>query len=218
MIEKILHQVWVGPYKMPKHIREFTEEMKAAHNEFQYVLWTDSNIPPLPDNLLKIYHSMLHPATQCDLLRIYLCYIYGGFYLDVDWKLVDNKRGLNQINLDQDLDAVFIYHESPTSDDVSNGVMGAKKSSKLFQFLLENIKYENQWLGPNWLAQMLKQYFGYGPFEEVPYTTMLDHYNQAKILGISVPDFYQNYMQHISLASWYPKSEWNLKLPTGDYE
>jgi len=218
MIEKILHQVWVGPYKMPKHIREFTEEMQAAHSDFQYILWTDSNLPDLPDNLLKIYNSMLHPATKCDLLRIYLCYHYGGFYLDVDWKLTENKLGLNQIDLNQDLDAVFIYHESATSDDVSNGFMGAKKSSKIFRFLLDNIKYENQWLGPNWLAQAIKQYFGYTPFQEVHYTTILNHYKDEKILGISVPDFFNNYMQHIALASWYPQSEWNLKLPTGNYE
>jgi mannosyltransferase OCH1-like enzyme len=218
MIEKNIHQVWVGKYRMPKHIIEYTAKMKEVHPSFNYYFWTDDNVPQLPDRLQAIYDKLSHPALQCDLLRIYLVYTYGGVYLDVDWLVNEGSTVLNQIDFEQDKDAMFIYHEDEHQGDVGNSFMASKKGNPMFKFFLDEIKHHEQWIGPNWLAAVIKKYFGFDYYEPVPYTKMLAVYNTNQVLGISVPNFFANYMNHIALASWYPGSTWNLKFNSGDYE
>jgi hypothetical protein len=96
--------------------------------------------------------------------------------------------------------------------------MASKKGNPMFAFFLDEIKHHEQWIGPNWLAAVIKKYFGFDYYEPVQYTKMLEVYDANRVLGISVPNFFANYMKHIALASWYPNSTWNLKFNSGDYE
>ncbi len=55
MIEKIIHQIWIGNKRIPKHIKEWMQEIKEKHPEFTYYFWTDDNLPEMPKELFDIY-------------------------------------------------------------------------------------------------------------------------------------------------------------------
>ena len=48
MIPKIIHQIWVGEYRIPKREKNLIEEVKQKHPDFEHILWTNDNIPTLP--------------------------------------------------------------------------------------------------------------------------------------------------------------------------
>ena len=75
MIPKIIHQIWVGEYRIPKREKNLIEEVKQKHPEFEHILWTNDNIPTLPPVLKEVYDlfgSRKHYTFQADLLRIFI--------------------------------------------------------------------------------------------------------------------------------------------------
>lgn len=43
-MEKIIHQIWIGPYKIPKLEEYFSKIMKEKKPDFEYMLWTNIKI------------------------------------------------------------------------------------------------------------------------------------------------------------------------------
>ena len=54
MIEKNIHQIWVGDKRIPIHVKNYMDRVKNTHPEFNYYLWNDSNLPDLPQDLKKM--------------------------------------------------------------------------------------------------------------------------------------------------------------------
>ena len=55
MIPKIIHQVWVGEYDIPDKEKQMSENIKNNHPDYTYYLWTNQNMPSIPDNLKEMY-------------------------------------------------------------------------------------------------------------------------------------------------------------------
>lgn len=86
-MEKIIHQIWVGPHQMPDREVGFVESMKTNNPDFEHILWTDKNLPELhPSIMAKVEHfkQIKIYAFAADVLRVALVYEYGGIYADVD--------------------------------------------------------------------------------------------------------------------------------------
>jgi mannosyltransferase OCH1-like enzyme len=99
MIEKNIHQIWIGNKRIPKHIKEWMQEVKDRHSDFTYYLWTDDNLPEMPTELYDIYKNISDPvltSAKSDLLRIYVTYKYGGMYLDADFKVINGFDGSSE--------------------------------------------------------------------------------------------------------------------------
>jgi mannosyltransferase OCH1-like enzyme len=230
MIPKIIHQIWVGPYRIPKREKRFSDEVKENHPTFEYKLWTDSDVPRLPPRLQEIYDymgSVGQYAFQADLLRVFLVYNYGGIYLDIDFEYLPKGSGFNNIPL-ENYTAFFInhdtvnpaYHHLP-AETLNNGGFGAEKNHPIFDFLLEDIswnypEYPNVWMGPSWLANAVKKYFKIdGVITQIDLAK--NYFDTNKILHIDHYDkFEKEYFKHHSLASWQP--EMFNKFKTGAYE
>lgn len=219
MIEKNIHQIWIGPYRMPKRCKDNSDKIKSLHPNFEYYLWTNDNLPTLPAGIKGVFDTAWHPAIQCDVLRLFIMYEYGGLYIDMDFILQDANQGANNLDFDN-YDAILTNHRGPL-ETFANTAMACRKHHPLWGFILEDIVREwtmSHWIGPQYLGKVVKKYFNADDnitHEEFEEKFLLPN----KIKGIEFyNDFCVNNFFHHAMATWMKGSEWNLKLINGDYE
>lgn len=213
MIPKNIHQIWLGYKKIPKHIREFMGEMKDKHKEYSYYLWSDNNLPDMPENLKEIFDSLTHPAMKSDLLRVYVLYVYGGVYLDVDYKLLTHLDDLNCYN---EKDAYIVYQKHPRVEDFYCSIQISSKAGDFVSFMISKINEKFMWLGPHWYAECIYEYVGLE--KHCNYQDILDRCPEHNLGFIEWEYIDKNVVAHDFLASWYPNSKWNIRMQSNEYE
>lgn len=215
MIENNIHQIWVGGNKIPTHIKSYMDKMKDRHVNFNYYLWTDENLPDLPENLMSIYESYNEPAMKADLLRMYVVHKFGGFYLDADFDTIDGFRP--DILPTDRFDGVIVYNASYQLSALANSIFGFRKENSLLKFMIDNILYKQQWIGPNWWSQTVSKYFNTN-IETLEVEQFRKKLNEINLeLGIW-GDIENHCFRHDPLSSWVHGSIWNEKLNSGDYD
>ena len=211
-MEKNIHQIWIGPYKMPKRETFCVEKVKRLQMDYEHMFWTDDNLPELPSEIKIIYDFLgkgTHYAHQADVLRIFLIQKYGGVYLDVDFEF---KQGISQFEL-ENYEAFFCTHFGGV-DTFPNGVFGMKKNHPLCQYFLDDmiegfpIRY---WYGPSWFANVIKSYFGVS--SQISHDEFSKKYfRQNNIFYINYDQFHNNNYFHHALYSWSPVVREQFKM------
>lgn len=206
-MEKIIHQIWVGPYEMPDRERLFIEMVKDKNKTYEHKLWTNDNIPELPDNLKELYQKFQLAedyAHQADILRIFLIAKYGGIYMDVDFHCVGSidNTDLSQSN------GFFCYHGG-NDYTMPNGVFGLSKSAEIAQFLLDSVQPENGWYGPSWLGDKVKEFLGFD--RETDHELVKQGLDKIGIKYIMFPYWETKFFRHHALYSWSPENKANFK-------
>jgi len=200
MIEKILHQIWVGDFKLPAREKGLIENIKALHPDYEHKLWTSPE--GLPDNVQYWYdkfYSIKNYAFCADVMRIWVVYKYGGFYLDVDF---DIKKRLDPFF---EGEGVFFYHNS-TDFTIPNNIFAAKSGCKVLEYCVNSVTPECSWYGPSWMGETIKRFLG------LEYNSPQDKVKTALFeIGVDYSvywDFEKSYGKHLSLYSWSPEI-WN---------
>ena len=206
-MEKIIHQIWVGPYEMPDRERLFIEMVKDKNKTYEHKLWTNDNIPELPDNLKELYQKFELAedyAHQADILRIFLIAKYGGIYMDVDFHCVGSidNTDLSQSN------GFFCYHGG-NDYTMPNGVFGLSKSAEIAQFLLDSVQPDNGWYGPSWLGDKVKEFLGF--HRETDHELVKQGLDNIGIKYIMFPYWETKFFRHHALYSWSPENKANFK-------
>jgi mannosyltransferase OCH1-like enzyme len=214
MIENNIHQIWVGEAKIPAHIQEYMDEVKERHKDFNYFLWTDANLPVLPEHLKKIYDSYQKPALKADLLRMYIVYKVGGFYLDADFETID---GFYSDVIPKDRDGFIVYNDSYQMAALANTLFGFKRESPLLKYMIDNITHDHQWIGPNWWSQIICKYFELNN-EQTTVEELREKLNSVNLQVIHWNKLEEHCFKHDALQSWIDGSDWNEKLKNGDYD
>lgn len=83
-IPKIIHQIWVGPKVPPSYFVTFQEKWKVLHPDWEYHLWTDSELEDLNLEFADLIEASPNYAEKSDIIRSELLDRFGGVYLDVD--------------------------------------------------------------------------------------------------------------------------------------
>jgi len=83
-IPKIIHQIWVGPKVPPSYFVTFQQKWKTLHPDWEYHLWTDSELEDLNLELQDLIEASPNFAEKSDIIRSELLDRFGGVYLDVD--------------------------------------------------------------------------------------------------------------------------------------
>jgi mannosyltransferase OCH1-like enzyme len=217
MIEKNIHQIWIGDKRIPKHIKEWMQEVKDKHPDFKYHLWNDDNLPQMPKRLKLIYDKIPDPtvtSARSDFLRIYTVYKYGGMYLDADFKTINGFSG-SSIDF-QNTDGVISVNDSYGTSALGCNFFGFCKGHYFLKLLLDNIVSSDQWLGPNYWALILNKHLGYTDL--VDFDRLQKDIEPYNVKLLNTTELEIQYFQHIPLASWLPDSEWNKKLTDDNYE
>lgn len=58
LIEKNIHQIWVGEYDVPPRDKEFCEEIKEKHPNYNYFFWTNDNLPEIPERFKRTFRPL----------------------------------------------------------------------------------------------------------------------------------------------------------------
>lgn len=160
MIENNIHQIWVGPYEIPRREKMFIQKNKEINNSFNFYLWTDDNLPKLPKNIQEIvdFHRKNENYVEIsDVLRLYLIKEYGGIYLDIDSEPISSF----DINL-IDHDLFVCYHDNnPFDFTIPNEAIASKKNSNIINYICDSIDIKKcTGYHQYWLAEIIRKYLG----------------------------------------------------------
>lgn len=207
MIPKKIHQIWIGPYKMPSRETSFVELIKTKQNDFEHFFWTNENIPTLPNPLKEIYDFLGNKKEyvyQSDLLRIFIINKFGGVYMDVDFEF---KSGFSNFHL-ENYEAFFCTHFGNV-DTFPNGIFGMSPNHPISQIMLDDIVKEYPrywWYGPSWIAKMIKKYFSVT--DNMIYENFAKTYFDTNcIFHINYDIFHVKHYFHHALYSWSPENK-----------
>lgn len=200
MIPKIIHQIWVGDYKIPLREKALTEKLKSLHTDYEYKLWTYPE-EDMPNNFKKWYKKFYLDkdfAFCADIIRLWACYNYGGFYLDTDWDIK------NKLDMFLEYDGVFFHH---TDDDMTipNQLFGVKKDSEVLKYCINYDTVNEGWYGPSWFGETIKKSFNLN--YNTPHNTVKSKLNESNIQYYSYKSFEQEFGRHLSAYSWSPENK-----------
>jgi len=212
-MEKIIHQIWVGPNAMPQREQEFVRKIQLQHPTFQHLFWHDGNIPELPDQIKAVYDYFSRNgmwAMCADILRQYVVYYYGGIYVDVDFDAVQGIESWDIENYDG-----FIYHGSPGDYPLPNQFFGIKQGHPLSEYLVSKITMANtHWYGPSWFGHSVKNYYAL-PFEcnveDLGNVLSSDNFKYIFVRDV------EKFMVHYGLHSWRPENKDTYQLRSNSH-
>lgn len=167
MIPKIIHQIWVGSYAIPAREQKIMEELKAKHPDYTHYLWTDSNLPEIPERLREMYRKMYDKKDYvycADMLRWIVVHEYGGWYLDIDWECI---KTLDHLNIDDKSGVVFGHWGigwTHCDYTITNNVFAFDKGHPIAKYFIDempiDLGYCNAPYSPGWCGIVIKKYLG----------------------------------------------------------
>lgn len=160
-MEKIIHQIWIGPYKIPKKESIFVKKVKSLNSDFTHVFWDE--VPKLPYELQKLvdyYTSIKQWINICDLIRYHIVNEHGGIYIDCDYEPINPIKKLRL----HEYDGFLPLHYNP-GETICCSLFGFNKNHPIINAVCEKMKKldpeYNHWLGPNFFGTAIKEYLGY---------------------------------------------------------
>jgi mannosyltransferase OCH1-like enzyme len=205
MIPKKIHQIWIGPYNIPRREKLCIEKIKIYQSDFEYKLWNNDNLPEIPKEIKDIYDFLGERKDyvhQADILRMFLINKFGGVYMDVDFEFIS---GLTKFELEK-YKAFFCTHYGDV-DTYPNGIFGMEANHPISNFLLKDAIEsfpKRYWYGPSWLGQSIKEYFGINGI--ISHEKLAERYFEPNnIFHINYDYFHHNHYYHHALYSWSPE-------------
>jgi inositol phosphorylceramide mannosyltransferase catalytic subunit len=172
-IPKIMHQIWIGPKKIPhKWINTFKKDFRKKFPGWKHYLWTDKNVKKLKLKNQKAYDSEKTYNGKSDILRYELLYKFGGIYIDADSSWL-GSLDLGNLIKEANKSGFFIarecggkYKDFECKDGLASGVVGSSKNNPITKYLVDTMN-ENyfkchktgkayQTIGPYFVDQTLR--------------------------------------------------------------
>jgi hypothetical protein len=94
-IPKIIHFIWID-FKnemnqnpiLPEKYKYAIDNCKRINNNFNVKIWNGYDCLEIVKThfpkKLEAYQKLKYPIQKCDWIRLMICYIYGGIYMDCD--------------------------------------------------------------------------------------------------------------------------------------
>lgn len=133
-IPKIIHQIWIGPKKLPQKYIRWMNSWKLLNPDWDYIFWDNNRIKDLEITDLKVYKDSNNYGFKSDLLRYEILRKYGGLYADTDFECLQK---LPKYLLNYNFVSSVVFSWEPT---LNNAIILAQPGSKLLEDLLNNIK------------------------------------------------------------------------------
>lgn len=197
-MEKIIHQVWIGPYEKPTKIKEYMDSIRISNPQYTYMEWNDTNIPNMPKHIKDAYD--LHFKNKCfsfatNVLKIFLLKEYGGLYVDSDVEQLEPIQ-----NLDFSENDCYIYTENSDIFSYLTYFIGSKKDSPLFTFLYDSIDiYRSVFCHNSWYCAKTKEFLDIG--NTATQNVLEEKCKDANISFSKVANL-NSYFIHKKLNSW----------------
>lgn len=85
LIPKRIHRIWIGS-PLPDKEREFGETWIKNHPDWEYYLWTDTEIELLGLINKAAYDASKNWGEKSDIARYEILFRFGGLYVDTDFE------------------------------------------------------------------------------------------------------------------------------------
>lgn len=167
MIDKKIHQIWVGHYAIPQRELVNYKRIRDEHPDYEHILWTDNNLPNIPARLRPLYdemYSRLDYVFCADILRWIVVADYGGWYLDIDWEFITR---LDSLLIDHRDGVVFGHWGAGWQHcdyTITNNVFAFKRNHPLARHMVDSMPiihgYQNAPHSPGWTGIEVKRYLG----------------------------------------------------------
>lgn len=156
-IPKIIHQIWLGPLEPPK---EAMESWKDFHPNWEYILWTEKNLPALKNQ--NAFDRSDAYSQKADILRYEILQDFGGIFVDADEHCLKNIDPLFESIFQSHCDCFAVY-EKGNSGLIANGIMGCTKNNPFMKKMVDEInidQYGRTWeiVGPQYLTDLVEKY------------------------------------------------------------
>lgn len=163
-IPKIIHQIWIGPKKIPYNwINSFRQDFMNKYPGWKYYLWTEKEIQNLNLKNKEQYYNEKSYNGKSDILRYELMSKFGGIYIDADSQWLG--LNLNDLIEKTNYTGFFAAKEcEKCKDSLASGVVGSSINNPITNYLIKMInqnylkcsKYPAyQTIGPYLLDQVL---------------------------------------------------------------
>lgn len=131
-IPKKIHQIWLGS-NIPPFFEKLSLKIKNNHPDWEYKLWTDTEISNIPLINQKLYNSLKNFGSKSDVVRYEILYREGGVYMDTDFEMVKSFDELLYLDF-------FTGVGHSTEPMVFNGLFGSVKNSNLLKNIIFNLR------------------------------------------------------------------------------
>ena len=85
---KKIHQIWIGPKKIPSRYLNWGKSWIKNNPQWEYKLWTNREINQLSMINSSLYDSTKNIGFKSDIARYEILYKYGGIYIDTDFECI----------------------------------------------------------------------------------------------------------------------------------
>lgn len=250
MIPKILHRMWLDKNipnntTVPKKYRKHIDSFEKYNSDFDVYFWNMERVNylfatnPSINKYYDVWLNMPHHIQKCDFARFAILYVYGGVYVDLDFRYYKNLSPL----LDRQLLLVLepVEHSILNKDSIDNrlynGFIGSVPNHPFWldwmDFIVECLKTTSDVMetsGPvNFRKWFLQSRYSNTPLVDtcdiLPFyiksngKVALTKICEEKIGTNKVTDDYHNLLNNYADTLWKEGTGWggkNLKLETFD--
>lgn len=137
MISKIIHQIWIGPKKMPE---EWMDTWKIKNPLSQVCFWNERNIKYafgdlINQKLFNDYYSKGEFHGAADVARVEILERIGGVYVDADSICLESIE--NEEFMKGDFFAAYEHENHPGR--IANGVIGSTAGHPILKEYIKRI-------------------------------------------------------------------------------
>lgn len=136
-IPKIIHQIWIGPKRLPNKYKKWMSSWKLFNPDWQYIFWDNKKIMELDIIHSKAYKQINNYGFKSDLLRYEILKKYGGLYVDTDFECIKKLPGYL---LEFNFVSGVVFDNAPI---INNAMILTKPNSLIINRLLKEITLNN---------------------------------------------------------------------------
>lgn len=93
-IPKVIHYFWFGNNELPDIFKKCLNSWKKYCPDYEIKLWTEENFDVNIIPYCRQAYEQKKYAFVSDYARLYILYLYGGIYLDIDVEMLKNIDNL----------------------------------------------------------------------------------------------------------------------------
>jgi len=154
MIPKTIHQIWFqGKENMPEHLKEYHKTWIENNPDYLIIVWDEKSIQKEVDlffdkDVRDMYNNYPYMIQKIDLAKYIILYKYGGVYIDMDTKnlqqLKDSFFESYDVIVSKLPDSILFKSmmilggNNPSNDIINNGIiMAAPEEPVILDTIME---------------------------------------------------------------------------------
>lgn len=131
LIPKVIHQIWLGPKRIPEKYIEYSRTWRKLHPGWEYKLWSEKDVESWDFPNKDLFNKASSYQEKADILRYEILLKHGGLYVDFDMKPLKKF---------DDLHYYYTFYAGLEGPWVTNAIIGSVPNNVIFKDALKDIR------------------------------------------------------------------------------